>query len=669
VNNNNVTDAGGFSKYNALQLELRRRLSKGFSANVNYQYAFEGGSQFDGFSFGRAWSDIPVTGLPTVRHAIKYQADWTLPFGRGERFAGDIGHLANALVGGWSVTAVGRIQTTVQDLGNVRLVGMSVKDLQKMYKFTRIGNPSTGIDEVWMLPDDVVLNTRRAFSTSNTTLDGYSTSLGGAPQGRYIAPANSATCIQIKAGDCAPRSVLLLSPWFNRLDFGVAKRINTGGSTNVEVRFDLLNLLDNANYNPVANPGSGRDDLPHDVGLHRREQYLRSRRANRTVDVQIELVDRNGQLIAEMLPRVPAAIVVALAVLASERPDRVFARQSQVASERPSGPTVDFVALDADGSPIADLQSSEVEIRVGDRVRVVRALRRISAAPASTTNGTSHVPPPYGTNDDVAAGRRFVVVIDQESFAAGRESLFRNAIDGLLTQFSAADRAMVAALPFGGVVVPFTSDAARIRLAAGRVAGQGSRSETGSDLACRTRRFLESLEGMLKQQGRQSSPQTLILFTAGLAAPRRDAPMGLQPGMCELPVDLFRHVASAASAARANLYVMQPVDVGMRASLPRPTPGGVGDIGSDNPLEGIEHIAGVTGGTRLSLDATGTGALLRVAKESSAYYVAELEPVSGEVFGRSRPLGVKSHAAAWRFARARRSRSPTRQAQRWRVPL
>ena len=342
-----------------------------------------------------------------------------------------------------------------------------------------------------------------------------------------------------------------------------------------------------------------------------------------------------------MLPRVPAAIVVALAVLASDRPDRVFARQSQVASERPSGPTVDFVALDADGSPIADLQSSEVEIRVGDRVRVVRALRRIAAAPASTTNGTSHVPPPYGTNDDVAAGRRFVVVIDQESFAAGRESLFRNAIDGLLTQFSAADRAMVAALPFGGVVVPFTSDAARIRLAAGRVAGQGSRSETGSDLACRTRRFLESLEGMLKQQGRQSSPQTLILFTAGLAAPRRDAPMGLQPGMCELPVDLFRHVASAASAARANLYVMQPVDVGMRASLPRPTPGGVGDIGSDNPLEGIEHIAGVTGGTRLSLDATGTGALLRVAKESSAYYVAELEPVSGEVFGRSRPLGVR----------------------------
>ena len=125
MNNANVTDSGAFSKYNALQLELRRRLSKGFSANVNYQYAFEGGSQFDGFSFGRAWTDIPVTGNPTVRHAIKFQADWMLPFGRGERFGGDMSPLVNALVGGWSVTGVGRLQTTVQDLGNVRLVGMT----------------------------------------------------------------------------------------------------------------------------------------------------------------------------------------------------------------------------------------------------------------------------------------------------------------------------------------------------------------------------------------------------------------------------------------------------------------------------------------------------------------------------------------------------------------
>jgi len=342
-----------------------------------------------------------------------------------------------------------------------------------------------------------------------------------------------------------------------------------------------------------------------------------------------------------MLHRVPVALALVLAASAASAIARAAIAQSQIASERAAGPTVDFVALDADGAPVSDLQATEIEIRIGDRVRAVRALRRVSTSPIVAAGTPVRIHPPYGTNDDVAAGRRFLLVVDQESFAAGREQVYRSAVDGLLTRFSPEDRAMVVALPFGGVMVPFTSDTARIRLAMDRVTAQGARSETGSELACRTRRFLESLEGLLRMQGPQTSPQTLILFTAGLAAPRRDAPMGLQPGMCELLVDVFRHVATASSAARANVYVVHPADIGMRASLPRPTPGGVGDFGSDNPLEGIEHVTGVTGGTRLILDATGTGSLLRVAKESSAYYAAELEPVPEEVVGRSRPLNVR----------------------------
>ena len=255
VANANVTDSGAFSKYNALQLELRRRLSKGFSANLNYQYAFEGGSQFDGFSFGRAWTEVPVTGNPTVRHAIKFQGDWTLPFGRGERFGTDMHPVLNAVAGGWSITGVGRIQTVLMDLGNVRLVGMSESDLQNMYKFYEKPNPATGIDEVWMLPEEVILNTRRAFSTSNTTTTGYSTSLG-VPEGRYIAPANSADCLQVKAGDCAPRNVMVLAPWFKRFDVGAAKRFGTGGSTNIEVRFDMLNVFDTPNFTAVGGAGT-----------------------------------------------------------------------------------------------------------------------------------------------------------------------------------------------------------------------------------------------------------------------------------------------------------------------------------------------------------------------------------------------------------------------------
>jgi hypothetical protein len=342
-----------------------------------------------------------------------------------------------------------------------------------------------------------------------------------------------------------------------------------------------------------------------------------------------------------MRSRASVAFVIALAVVLVRSADPASTRQAQIDTERVAGPTVDFAALDTDGAPLADVQTTEVEIRIGDRVRTVRSLRRLSTVRGTVTGTPLRIPPPYGTNEDVAAGRRFLIVIDQESFAAGREQLYRSAVEGLLARFTADDRAMVAALPFGGVLLPFTSDTARIRLAMDRVSAQGTDSETGSELACRTRRFLESLEGLLRMQGPQTSPQTLILFTAGLAAPRRDAPMGLQPGMCELLVDVYRHVAAATSVARANVYVVQPADIGMRVSLPRPTPGGTGDIGSDNPLEGIEHLTGVTGGTRLILDATGTASLLRVAKESSAYYVAELEPAPGDVFGRSRPLSIR----------------------------
>jgi hypothetical protein len=334
----------------------------------------------------------------------------------------------------------------------------------------------------------------------------------------------------------------------------------------------------------------------------------------------------------------PIIAVVTAMALATAAMVGGGAIQAQIARERAAAPVVDFIALDAQGAPILDLQPSEIEVRVADRARTVRALRRVSAvAPAATA---ARLPSPYGTNDDVASGRRFLIVIDQESFAAGREHLFRSAIDGLVAQFTPADRAMVAALPFGGVVSPFTSDTGRLRLAAGRVTGQGARAETGSDLACRTRRFLESLDAFLQGRGAQTSPQTLVIFTSGLAGPRRDAPAGTAPGMCELLVDQFRYVGAAASLARANVYVMQPADVGSGAALPRPAAGGVGDIGSDNPLEGIENLAGVTGGMRLPLDATGTTSLLRVARETAAYYVAELEPVKGEVVGRSRNLSV-----------------------------
>jgi hypothetical protein len=253
VDDVNVLDSGAFSDYHALQIDMRRRLSKGLSANLNYQYALEGGSAFLGFLHGRVMN--PST---NVRHAIKTQWDWFIPVGRGQRFGTDMNGVLDGLLGGWSFNGVGRIQAVMVNFGNVRLVGMTPSDLQKMYKHYKRPN-ADGIETIYMLPEEVILNTRRAFSVSTTSPTGYGSL--GAPEGPHIAPANSESCIQRKSGDCAPRTLLIRAPWFTRFDVGIAKRFELPGTSNLEVRFDILNLFDNINFNNSANPGTGANIL------------------------------------------------------------------------------------------------------------------------------------------------------------------------------------------------------------------------------------------------------------------------------------------------------------------------------------------------------------------------------------------------------------------------
>lgn len=161
-------------------------------------------------------------------------------------------------------------------------------------------------------------------------------------------------------------------------------------------------------------------------------------------------------------------------------------------------------------------------------------------------------------------------------------------------------------------------------------------------MACRTRRTLESLVGLVSGF-REAEGATHVLFiTSGLAGPRRDAALTLAPGMCELTVDMFAQVGAAAGAARATFYVIQPED-----PMIRPGGGlvenvaGAGFKGSDNPLEGIEHLAGVTGAQRLHLSATGDNTLVRIARETSAYYVLGFEAQPAERNGFSRQVDVR----------------------------
>ena len=253
ANNVNMTTSFGSTRYHALQLEVRRRLSKGLAVNGSYQYAHEGETSFQGLHYDPVlnWS----VSDQNVRHAIKAQWDWAVPVGRGERVGTDMHPLLNGLVGGWRLSGAARIQSRMVNFGNVRLVGMTLDDLQDLYAIDLRVNPANGLETPYILPDDVILNTRRAFSTSTTSTTGYS--VLGVPEGRYIAPANGPDCIQLKDGDCAPRTVVVRAPFFTRVDIGLTKKFPLSGTMNVEFRLDVLNLFDNVNFTPVFAPGSG----------------------------------------------------------------------------------------------------------------------------------------------------------------------------------------------------------------------------------------------------------------------------------------------------------------------------------------------------------------------------------------------------------------------------
>ncbi len=245
-----VYRSDAFTKYDALQVDFRRRFSKGLQMTANYQYAVAYDDQYLGERYGR----VPELRLTVPRHAFKTTWNWILPFGRGRRFGSDWNGWLDGVLGGWEFHGAGRIQNRLLDLGNVRLVGMTLEELRKVFKIRYATDPATGVRTVWMLPEDIILNTRRAFNVDATSPTGYSAL--GVPEGRYIAPANGPDCIQLKAGDCAPRHHYVFSPVFVRFDMSVAKKFPLRGRTNLEVRLDVMNVFDNVNFNAVANPGT-----------------------------------------------------------------------------------------------------------------------------------------------------------------------------------------------------------------------------------------------------------------------------------------------------------------------------------------------------------------------------------------------------------------------------
>ena len=324
-----------------------------------------------------------------------------------------------------------------------------------------------------------------------------------------------------------------------------------------------------------------------------------------------------------------AALLLSVGII---RPTGAPVQQS---TERPL--VVDFYALGSDGTAVADLKAEEVNVRINGRTRTIQSLRLVRQGDLPPDNPLAAKqavqPVPFSTNSIAEAGRSFVVVIDDESFRPGRERPVRAALGAFLGALTSRDRVSFWTVPHGGMKVDLTTNHDRVSQAVQIMIGHGPDNETGSEAACRTRTALEATEHMLSTLAGGEGPTTVIYLTASLFGPRRDNAVTLAPGMCELTVEHFQRVGRMAASARAHFYIVQTEDLALRGAASSENIAGAGFRGNENPLEGIENLAGVTGGTRLSLARAGDSSLVAIARSTASYYSAVVDGASNDIEG------------------------------------
>jgi hypothetical protein len=247
---NMVVDDGG-SKYNSMQVELRRRLSQGLLVSANYTYARATGLSLQTLRLDRF--QVDSTGQP---HEFKMNFTYEVPVGRGRRFGSDMNPILNGILGNWEFSGNARFQTSRFRITNAKLVGMTADELSREFKIRIYKDAVTGTTTVYSMPADIIANTRAAYSTDATTANGYSTALG-APTGRYIKPSSDASCIAIYRGDCNAPDIKINGPMYQKVDLRIKKLFPFLSKGSLEVNIEALNAFNNINFNHNLTPGEG----------------------------------------------------------------------------------------------------------------------------------------------------------------------------------------------------------------------------------------------------------------------------------------------------------------------------------------------------------------------------------------------------------------------------
>jgi len=252
-------------RYNALQVEIRRRFEKGLTFQANYTFQRNltdapgtGQTRFEPLiDNANPKSEYAIADFDTT-HVFNLNTIYELPFGKGKSFGGNAGPWLDRLIGGWQVTSIMRIDSEApfsitdprgtlnragrsgRQTANTNLSASQVRDLVGVFK-TPCG--------VWFINPSVInvdlaqcqqglLRPRLAGTTAGVAALGFDQPtfpgqvfFNVAPGQRGNMPIN-----------------FLHGPWYADWDASIIKNIRITERVRFQMRAEAFNVLNQARF-------------------------------------------------------------------------------------------------------------------------------------------------------------------------------------------------------------------------------------------------------------------------------------------------------------------------------------------------------------------------------------------------------------------------------------
>ena len=245
----------GSSFYDALQVDVKRRMRAGlqFQASYVWAHSITDGASSDLADYNEPTSlrNLRLDRAPTgfdIRHAFKMNSIYELPVLRNHR-----------LLGGWEIAGISRVQSGVpfqlttgtsggrQGMNNydngVALYNLTASQLQDMMQIRKVtGSDGKGL--VYYLPQSLIDNTNAAFETNGKSLANLD------PSKPYIGP-------QLAPYQFGYR-IYLRNPWQYRFDLSLIKHTRIKEMADVELRANFLDAFNLTNFFLANGPTSAQ---------------------------------------------------------------------------------------------------------------------------------------------------------------------------------------------------------------------------------------------------------------------------------------------------------------------------------------------------------------------------------------------------------------------------